>query len=124
VVALDLNAPSVQRALGLTRDDLTSDDLHVCQVVANIAADAGFEAVYGPSGALNNERTLAVFGSAIDTNATDLLDKGSRTAPLRLGAILRAVRLPPRTAGWLGRLYDEVALDVERQLAARRAARR
>jgi len=81
VVALDLTAPETQRALGVTPADLTADDIEICQTLADLAADAGFEAVLGPSAAAPDETTLAVFGSAI-ARATDVVDNGVATAPV------------------------------------------
>ena len=79
VVALDLTSPELQRELGVKRADLTADDLAICQTLADLAADAGFEAVLGPSAASSDGTTLAVFGSAIADNATNVVDEGART---------------------------------------------
>ena len=91
VIALDLSSSRIRDALGVTTEELTDDDLTTCQALADLAADAGFEAVHGPAGALAGERTLAVFGPAIHANAKAVVDRGSRTAPRRLAPILRQV---------------------------------
>lgn len=124
VFALDLSSTRVRAALGVTADELTADDLSVCQMLADLAADAGFEAVRGPSGALAGERTLAVFGPAILADATGVIDRGSQTAPRRLVGILRQVRLPASTAAWLGSRYDTLAVWMERGFARPRSRRR
>jgi len=120
VLVLDLTSRRLREALGVTRSELTGDDLPICQALADLAAGAGFEAIRGPSGALDTEVTLAVFDSAIVTRAAGVLDKGRRTAPLRLAVVLRAVHVPPATAPWLGRRYDEIATRIERARGSRR----
>lgn len=79
VIALDLTSPELQHALGVKRSDLTADDLTICQTLADLAADAGFDAVLGPSAASSGETTLAVFGPAIVDDATNVVDEGART---------------------------------------------
>jgi hypothetical protein len=97
VIALDLSSTRVMDALGVTTDELTDDDLAVCEALADLAGDAGFEAVHGPAGALAGEHTLAVFGPAIRANAKDVVDRGRRTAPRRLAPVLRQVLRAPAT---------------------------
>lgn len=81
VVALDLASPAVHRALGIEPSTLVSDDLEVCQTLADLAADAGFEAVVAPSAAAPRETTLAVFDAAIAGRSHDVSDYGVRTPP-------------------------------------------
>ena len=64
----------------MTDEQLTSDDLTVCQALADLAVQAGFEAVLGPSAAAQGETTLAVFGPAITERATSVTDLGVRRA--------------------------------------------
>ena len=80
VVALDLTAPDLQRALGVTPGQLTVGDLSICQALADLAAAAGFDAVLGPSAAVAGESTLAVFGSSITDKAGAVVDLGARSA--------------------------------------------
>jgi len=58
VVALDLSSPELQRALGVKPAELTAHDLTVCQTLADLAAEAGFDGVLGPSsrGSRGNNR--------------------------------------------------------------------
>jgi len=81
VLALDLTDDRVRATLGLRPSELTSDDLEVCQTLADLAADAGFSAVIGPSAALKGGWTLAVFDGAISGRSDDIADLGVRTAP-------------------------------------------
>lgn len=78
VVALDLTSSAIQRGLGIRPADLTSDDLVICQTLADVAAEAGFEAVQGPSAAIAAEFTLAVFDKSI-AGARRVVDLGVRT---------------------------------------------
>jgi hypothetical protein len=81
VLVLDLTNEKLLADLGLTVADLTSSDRSTCQALADVAADAGFEAILGPSAAASAESTLAVFGSAIRDRATAVRDVGVRRAP-------------------------------------------
>ena len=92
VTLLDLTSPAVQQALGVSAEQLMSDDLTVCEAIADLAAEAGFEAVLGPSAALGGETTLAVFGPAIERNATKIVDEGARGAKGQLAPIRRRRR--------------------------------
>ena len=79
VLALDLTSPDLQRSLGLKPEDLTGDDLTICQALADIAAEAGFEAILGPSAAIPGETTLAVMGDAIGAKSRATRDLGIRS---------------------------------------------
>jgi hypothetical protein len=114
IVALDLTQPRLRRALGLTIEELVSDDLSVCQALAALADEAGFDGIHGPSAAVDGERTLAVFGPAIDRTATEVVDSGPQTAPARLAAILPEVHLPPETAGRMRPQYEALAARARR----------
>jgi RES domain-containing protein len=81
VMVLDLTDSDVQTRLGISRGDLIADDDAVCQALADLAANAGFEAVLGPSAALPDDATLAVFGDAIRARSRDVVDRGVRSAP-------------------------------------------
>jgi hypothetical protein len=81
VLVLDLTDRSTLARLGITAGDLTSTDRRLCQELSAIAAEAGFEAVLGPSAAAPGETTLAVFGPAITDNVSRVDDLGVRMAP-------------------------------------------
>lgn len=76
VVALDLTNDKVQKSLGVTVDDLTSKDRTSCQMLADLAREAGFEAIVAPSAAKSNETTLAVFAPAFEQRSRDIVDLG------------------------------------------------
>jgi hypothetical protein len=113
VIVLDLTSMRVLDALGVSVDELIADDLTVCQELAELAIEAGFEAIHGPAAPLERERTLAVFGPAIKANLTDVLDKGIRRAPIRMYDVLRSIRLPADRAGRIGRFFDRLEVDWE-----------
>ena len=119
VIALDLTSERVRNALGVSVDELIADDLTVCQELAELAIEAGFDAIHGQAAPLERERTLAVFGTAIDSNLGGVVDKGVRRAPIRMYDVMRAIRLPADRADRIGRFFD--ALVVEWHL--RRASR-
>jgi hypothetical protein len=79
LIALDLTTGELQASLGLHPGDLTRDDLSVCQTLADLAVAAGFDAVLGPSAALEGDTTFAVFDGAITTKSTVTRDLGART---------------------------------------------
>ena len=62
---LDLRRADVQAELGLTRADLTGSDYAKCQEVAALARGAGLDGVLGPSAALEDCDTLAVYQRAL-----------------------------------------------------------
>lgn len=111
VIALDLTSKRILDALGVSVDDLIADDLAVCQELAGLAIEAGFEAIHGPAAPLERERTLAVFGTAIKSNLTDVLDKGVRRAPIRMYDVLRAIRLPADRANQIGQFFEGLVVD-------------
>lgn len=118
VIALDLTSKRILDALGVSVDELIADDLTVCQELAELAIEAGYEAIHGPAAPLDRERTLAVFGTAIGSKLTDVLDKGVRRAPIRMYDVLRAIRLPADRAERIGRFFDD--LVIEWQIRRRR----
>lgn len=118
VIALDLTSPRIRDALGLSVDELIADHLSVCQELAELVIEAGFDAIHAPAAPLERERTLAVFGTAIQSNLTEVLDKGVRRAPIRMYNVLRAIRLPADRAERIGHFFD--ALVVDWQLRSRR----
>jgi RES domain-containing protein len=62
---LDLTNPQVRETLGVSERELTGDDLTHCQKVAEYARDSGYDGVLAPSAALDGQRTIAVFSSAM-----------------------------------------------------------
>ena len=76
VVALDLTNKTVQESLGVTADDLTSRDRSICQALADLAREAGFEAIIAPSAATAQQTTLAVFAPAYEQRSHDVVDLG------------------------------------------------
>ena len=92
-------------------DELIADDLTVCQELAELAIEAGFDAIHGPAAPLERERTLAVFGTAIDSNLGGVVDKGVRRAPIRMYDVMRAIRLPADRADRIGRFFDALVVD-------------
>jgi hypothetical protein len=111
VVVLDLTSKRILDALGVSSDELIADDLTVCQELAELAIEAGFEAIHAPAASLEHERTLAVFGTAINSNLGDVLDKGIRRAPIRMFDVLRAIRLPVDRAEKIGRYFEELVIE-------------
>jgi hypothetical protein len=111
VIVLDLSSKRILDALDASVDDLVADDLTVCQDLAELAIEAGFEAIHGPAAPLERERTLAVFGTAIRSNLTGVVDKGVRRAPIRMYDVLRAIRLPADRAERIGRFFDDLAIE-------------
>jgi hypothetical protein len=78
---LDLTNETLLRELAVTPEELTSGDRRTCQELADLAAEAGFEGVIGPSAAAAKETTLAVFGPAIKGKAHNVTDLGLRRPP-------------------------------------------
>lgn len=112
VVALDLTSTRLLDVLGISIDDLIADDLGVCQDLVELAIEAGFEAILAPAAPLEHERTLAVFGAAIDSNLHNVLDKGIRRAPIRMYDVLRAIRLPAERADRIGKYFDQILVEL------------
>ena len=72
--ALDLTDARVREILEVSEHDLTGDDLTHCQKIADYARDSGYDAIFAPSAALEGQRTIAVFSSAM----RKITDGGSR----------------------------------------------
>jgi glycine/D-amino acid oxidase-like deaminating enzyme len=81
LVALDLTKPEVCAGLGVDPKRLVVEERRLCQELAELAVEAGFEAILAPSAALEGETTLAVFGKAIG-KLTNLVDGGVRPPAL------------------------------------------
>jgi RES domain-containing protein len=78
---LDLTASELQKRLALRERDLTADDLSACHVLADLAADAGFDGVLAPSAALDGATTVALFDGAIRTRVVKSTDLGVQNPP-------------------------------------------
>jgi RES domain-containing protein len=62
---LDLTDARVREILDVSERELTGDDLTQCQKVAEYARESGYDGVVAPSAALDGQRTIAVFSSAM-----------------------------------------------------------
>jgi RES domain-containing protein len=104
---LDLTDPDVRQAIGITEDELRSDDLTRCQQLADAARAAGFEGILAPSAALRGEQTLAIFSEFLDK----VEEEHSRIQrpPVRMRDLLRYIRLPDRASDELKRLFRRLA---------------
>lgn len=94
LAVLDLTAPDVRDRIGVTDDELTSDDLSLCQAIGDRAREARFEGILAPSAALPDELTLAVFPRGMRR----VVEEHSRVQrpPRILLRILRRVRMPAK----------------------------
>jgi RES domain-containing protein len=88
---LDLRDTRVREALGVSEKDLISDNLTRCQKIAQYAREAGYDAILAPSAALERQRTLAVFATAMQKIA----EQSSRVG--RPPARAHVTRLPEHT---------------------------
>ncbi len=80
----------VQRRLGVTEDQLVSNDWTRCQDLAAQARAAGFAGILAPSGALDGETTVVVFAAAMST----VVAQHSRVQrpPIRILDVLDRIR--------------------------------
>jgi RES domain-containing protein len=62
---LDLTDARVRERLEVSERELTGDDLTHCHKVAEYARAGGYDGVLAPSAALDGQRTIAVFSSAM-----------------------------------------------------------
>jgi len=94
---LDLTDPEVRERIGVTGDELMSDDLSLCQAIGDSASKAGFDGILAPSAALPGEATLAVFPDGMKR----VVEEHSRIQrpPRTLMRVLRRIRLPPHGPG-------------------------
>ena len=104
---LDLTDPDTRQAIGITEDDLRSDDLTRCQELANAARAAGFEGILAPSAALAGAQTLAVFVNFLGKVREE--HSRVRRPPVRMRDLLRHVRLPNAADERLKRLFRRLA---------------
>lgn len=58
---LDLRDPSVRTALGISVDELLSDDPEITRAIGEAAQHLGYEAVVSPSAAMDSGVVLAIF---------------------------------------------------------------
>jgi RES domain-containing protein len=104
LAVLDLTDPQVRDQLGVTNEELVSDDLSRCQELATEAREAGFEGIFAPSAALDGEITLAVFASGI--GKVDTEHSRVQRPPIRMIRVLERIRVPEAAIGTVGRLYE------------------
>jgi RES domain-containing protein len=89
---LDLTDPVVRDRLELDEADLTGDDYAICQQVATLARQAGFDAILAPSAALPGYQTVVVFHRALGKVRSSGNDR-VRQAPPRMVDLLETIRL-------------------------------
>ena len=89
---LDLTDPVVRHRLELDEADLTGDDYTICQQVAVLVRQAGFDAILVPSAALPGYQTLVVFHRALGKVRSPGNDR-VRQAPPRMVDLLETIRL-------------------------------
>lgn len=88
---LDLTNARVREILGISERELTGDDLTHCQQVAEYARNSGYDAILAPSAALDGQRTIAVFSSAMRKITEGRSRVGS--PPARARSLLGRVRM-------------------------------
>jgi RES domain-containing protein len=88
---LDLTDARVREILDVSESELTGDDLTHCQKVAEYARKSGYDAIFAPAAALEGQRTVAVFSSAM----RKITEGRSRVGPppARVRRLLGRVRL-------------------------------
>ena len=104
LAVLDLTDAQVRDELGVTAEDLISDDVTRCQELAAEAREAGFEGIIAPSAALDGEVTLAVFAAAMDKVVAE--HSRIQRPPVRMIRVLERVRIPDGAIDTVGRLYE------------------
>ena len=103
---LPLTDPEVRNQLGVSPEELVSDDLRRCQDLAVEAREAGFEGILAPSAAPEGEITLAVFSTAIDKMKAE--HSRVQRPPIRMLRVLEGIRLPEAVVDSVGRLYESL----------------
>lgn len=88
---LDLTNARVREILDVSERDLISDDLSLCQQIAEYARNSGFDAILALSAALEGHRTVAIFSSAMRKIAEGRSRVGS--PPARARRLLTRVRV-------------------------------
>lgn len=104
ISVLDLTDARVRDQLGVTVEELVSDDLTRCQELAAEARELGFEGILIPSAALDGEVTLAVFASAI--HKVEAEHSRVQRPPIWMLRVLERIRLPDAAISTVGRLYE------------------
>jgi len=113
---LDLADGANCMALGITWDDLTSDDYAQCQRVAHLARERGLDGILSPSAALAGAATLVVFEGATHQITVEL--SRVRTPPPRLADLLGRIRLRrdmPREVRTLFRYVESLGGEAIRR---------
>lgn len=119
---LDLTDPDVRGHLSVSEEDLVGDDYARCQLVAEMARDAGFDGRVAPSAALYGHQTLAVFNHVLD-DSNKIATEHSRVqvTPVTLLDLLPGVRPVGEQAVAVRALFDR--LVSQGRDAVRRARR-
>jgi RES domain-containing protein len=88
---LDLTNESARHIIGITVEDLSSDDYGICQRIAQRARVHGLDGILSPSAALEENTTLVVFARAIE----NVIVEQSRVSapPPRLADLIASIRL-------------------------------
>ena len=87
---LDLTDEKVRSHLGVTEQDVVSDDYAVTQAIGVAARNARFDAVLAPAAALPSCKTLAVFVNALPKAKAERSEV--RQPPPRLADLLPVIR--------------------------------
>jgi RES domain-containing protein len=116
LAVLDLTDPQVRDRLGVTDEELVSDDLSRCQELATEAREAGFDGILAPSAALAGDITLGVFASAM--GKVDAEHSRIQRPPIRMIRVLEQIRVPDAGIDTVGRLY-EALVALRRRLRGR-----
>jgi len=107
--------------LNVSERELTGDDLSRCQEIADYARDAGFDAILAPSAALEGQRTIAIFSSAMRKITEERSRVGS--PPVRAPHLLGRVRLPRGAFEDLARiLLDDYPANLPPECQASKGA--
>ncbi|MHB8263438.1 MAG: RES family NAD+ phosphorylase [Acidimicrobiales bacterium] len=88
---LDLTNASVRSSLGISQDDLVDDDYILTQRIAKFAAQRGFSGILGPSAAMDECTTLAVFPNGMSSVTSG--PSHVRQPPPRMADLLHTIML-------------------------------
>jgi hypothetical protein len=112
---LDITNPEVCAQLGITKQDLISNDYTVCQQITEIVrrAPGRFGGILQPSAAIDSEQTLVVFQERLDDHVS-ILREPIESPPIRLFGLFELIidNLPVRLRAPLRRL----AATIQREL--------
>jgi RES domain-containing protein len=113
---LDLTDPAVRARMGVTEEQLTSNDYAVCEAITSAVrrSPGRFGGVLEPSAAIPREATLVVFQERLDDHV-EILSEPIMTPPIRLFGVFEVIidTLPAPLRGPLHKL----AAMIQRELA-------